>query len=110
MLLFVGREIPEPGTTLPCHEPVKWCTTSDIENNKCEWLRQAAIIQGIVPELQCVQGTSQLDCFKKIKNKDADIVGTSSNLGPIATQYVWIYTEYPQKCIYTHSVTEIKIF
>ncbi|XP_021919269.1 transferrin-like isoform X3 [Zootermopsis nevadensis] len=94
-----GREIPEPGTTLPCHEPVKWCTTSDIENNKCEWLRQAAIIQGIVPELQCVQGTSQLDCFKKIKNKDADIVGTSSNLGPIATHFSNLTTVMYQETI-----------
>jgi hypothetical protein len=65
---------------------VKWCTTSNIESNKCEWLRQAAVTQGIVPELKCVQGTSQLDCFKKIEKKDADIVGTNSNAGPIASQ------------------------
>jgi hypothetical protein len=36
--------------------------------------------------LQCVQGTSHLDGFKKINMTEADIVGTNSNLGPIATQ------------------------
>jgi hypothetical protein len=83
---ITGREIPETASTVLCHKPIKWCTTSELENNKCEWLRQAAIIQGIVPELQCVQGTSHLDCFKKINMTEADIVGTNSDLGPIATQ------------------------
>jgi hypothetical protein len=83
---FTGREIPETVSTAHCHKRIKWCTTSETENNKCEWLHQAAIIQGIVPELQCVQGTSHLDCFKKINMTEADIVGTNSNLGPIATQ------------------------
>jgi len=84
--VFTGREIPETDSTVHCHKQIKWCTTSETENSKCEWLRQAAIIQGVVPELQCVQGTSHLDCFKKINMTEADIVGTSSNLGPIATQ------------------------
>lgn len=84
--VFTGREIPDTVSTARCHKPIKWCTTSEIENNKCEWLRQAAIIQGVVPELQCVQGTSHLDCFKKINMTEADIVGTNSSLGPIATQ------------------------
>jgi len=82
-----GREIPETVSTAHCHKRIKWCTTSEIENNKCEWLHQAAIIQGVVPELQCVQGTSHLDCFKKINMTEADIVGTNSNLGPIATHF-----------------------
>jgi len=81
-----GREIPETISRVHCHKKIKWCTTSETENKKCEWLRQAAIIQGIFPELQCVQGTSHLDCFKKINMTEADIVGTNSNLGPIATQ------------------------
>jgi hypothetical protein len=84
--LITGREIPENVSIALCNKPIKWCTTSEVENNKCEWLRQAAIIQGMVPELQCVQGTSHLDCFEKIKMEKADIVGTNSNLGPIATQ------------------------
>jgi len=83
---FTGREIPETVSRAHCHKRIKLCTTSETENNKCEWLRQASIIQGVVPELQCVQGTSHLECFKKINMKEADIVGINSNLGPIATQ------------------------
>jgi len=82
-----GREIPETVSRAHCHKRIKLCTTSETENNKCEWLRQASIIQGVVPELQCVQGTSHLECFKKINMKEADIVGINSNLGPIATHF-----------------------
>lgn len=82
-----GREIPQPGNTLPCRKPIKWCTTSKIENNKCEWLQQAAVTQGFVPDLQCVQGTSHLDCSNMIRNKKADITGINSNLGPIASHF-----------------------
>ncbi|KAJ4426200.1 hypothetical protein ANN_27009, partial [Periplaneta americana] len=82
-----GREIPEPGTTLPCQNPMKWCTISDAENNKCEWLRQAGITQGIVPEIACVQASNQMNCFRMIKNGEADVMGTDANMGVIAGHF-----------------------
>ena len=65
---------------------MKWCTTSSKENEKCEWLQQAGVTQGIVPEIECVQGTSKLNCFEKIKNNEADVIGIDTNLGTIASQ------------------------
>ncbi|XP_023702875.1 transferrin isoform X2 [Cryptotermes secundus] len=94
-----GREIPQPGNTLPCRKPIKWCTTSKIENNKCEWLREAALTQGIVPDLQCVQGTSHLDCSDMIRSRKADIIGIDSNLGPIASHSYNLRTVMYQETI-----------
>ena len=86
LFYIIGREIPEEGTTLPCQNPIKWCTISNKETEKCEWLKEAGIIQGIVPELKCVEGSNKADCLKKIKNGDADIVAIDTNIGTIANQ------------------------
>uniref|UniRef100_A0A1V1FVP3 Transferrin n=1 Tax=Reticulitermes speratus TaxID=60591 RepID=A0A1V1FVP3_9NEOP len=104
-----GREIPETASTVLCHKPIKWCTTSELENNKCEWLCQAALIQGIVPELQCVQGTSHLDCFKKINMTEADIVGTNSDLGPIATHFFNLKTVAYQETVESGSFKVVAV-
>ena len=85
-LCNVGREIPEAGTTLPCQHYIRWCTVSDKENEKCEWLKEAGITQGVVPELKCVQGLNRTECLRKIKDSEADIMGIDSNLGTVANQ------------------------
>ncbi|KAJ9575280.1 hypothetical protein L9F63_025763 [Diploptera punctata] len=82
-----GREIPEEGTTLPCQHPIRWCTVSAKETEKCEWIKQAGITQGIVPELKCVQALSKEDCLGKISKGEADIMGIDTNIGTIAEHY-----------------------
>lgn len=61
---------------------------SEAENQKCEWLRLASDIAGIVPELECVQERNVYDCLNKIKNKGADLISIDSRLGYIARKYV----------------------
>lgn len=53
---------------------MKWCTISDAEQTKCLWLKQAAIIQGVVPVIECVQTTGKIQCIESIAENQSDIV------------------------------------
>nr|CAD7439378.1 unnamed protein product [Timema bartmani] len=79
-----GRVIPEPANVTDCRSYIRWCTISPLEVQKCEWVRQAGITHGILPELTCVEGSSKFDCFRKIEAGQADIVGINTNLGYLA--------------------------
>lgn len=53
---------------------MKWCTVSEEEQKKCEWLSTASINQGLVPIIKCVQKMDKLECLQEIKEKNVDIV------------------------------------
>lgn len=63
---------------------MKWCTVSQTEQEKCDWLSQAVLIAGIRPGLSCVRGSDTLDCMKKIQSSKADIISIDSNYGYLA--------------------------
>ncbi|XP_043790727.1 transferrin isoform X5 [Apis laboriosa] len=58
-----------------CHPSrrVKWCVVSNLEENKCRWLREASIVYGVEPAIACIQELTRADCLKALKTERADI-------------------------------------
>ena len=58
-----------------CHPSrrVKWCVASNLEENKCRWLREASIVYGVEPAISCIQELSRAGCLKSLKTERADI-------------------------------------
>lgn len=58
--------------------PMRWCTISDKETNKCNDFKNVsqavATSAQVTVEFSCVQGSDAEDCMKKIKNGDADLI------------------------------------
>ncbi|XP_012874843.1 PREDICTED: melanotransferrin [Dipodomys ordii] len=53
---------------------VRWCTTSDPEQQKCGDMSKAFQEAGIQPPLLCIQGTSVDHCFQLIAAQEADAI------------------------------------
>ncbi|KAK2489244.1 hypothetical protein MC885_008954 [Smutsia gigantea] len=53
---------------------VRWCTTSDPEQQKCNDMSKAFQEAGIQPSLLCVQGTSADHCIQLITAQEADAI------------------------------------
>ncbi|XP_076973667.1 melanotransferrin [Tamandua tetradactyla] len=53
---------------------VRWCTTSDPEQQKCSDMSKAFQEAGIQPSLVCVQGTSADHCVQLITAREADAI------------------------------------
>ncbi|XP_078420237.1 melanotransferrin [Cetorhinus maximus] len=53
---------------------IRWCSTSNLEMNKCNHMKEAFESAKIHPSISCVIAASALDCVKKIANKEADAV------------------------------------
>ncbi|KAF7243260.1 Ovotransferrin [Varanus komodoensis] len=56
--------------------PVKWCTTSTAEQEKCSNLQRCLNKQQLpnLPQFGCVRKTDYLDCIRAIANKEADAI------------------------------------
>ncbi|KAL2730813.1 transferrin-like isoform X1 [Vespula squamosa] len=52
---------------------VRWCVSSNIEDQKCRWLREASFVYGIEPVISCVQESSRISCLEAIRDQRADI-------------------------------------
>lgn len=65
-----------------CHPPrtIRICTTSNIENAKCGWIREAAAVQGIEPDIDCVRAENTTDCMQAVQDNAADLVMVPPNL------------------------------
>ncbi|XP_049631578.1 melanotransferrin [Suncus etruscus] len=53
---------------------VRWCTTSDPEQQKCSDMSQAFQRAGLQPPLLCVQGASADHCVQLIADEEADAI------------------------------------
>lgn len=53
---------------------VQWCVASNLEDRKCRWLREAAIVYGVEPMITCIQEQSKASCLEAVRTKRADIV------------------------------------
>ncbi|XP_007517513.2 melanotransferrin [Erinaceus europaeus] len=53
---------------------VRWCTTSDPEQQKCNDMSKAFQEAGIQPALLCVQGSSTDHCVQLITTREADAI------------------------------------
>ncbi|XP_029047625.1 transferrin isoform X1 [Osmia bicornis bicornis] len=58
-----------------CHPSrrVRWCVASNLEEKKCRWLREAAIVYGVEPAISCIQEPTRASCMKDLKTQRADI-------------------------------------
>ncbi|XP_063836781.1 transferrin-like [Ostrinia nubilalis] len=67
----------QTGCVPPRH--ITFCTTSNLERNKCEWLSEAGAVYGVAPSIQCAIANSTSECMKAVANGDAHIVAADSN-------------------------------
>lgn len=68
-----------------CPAPIRWCTHSYEEKDKCEVLRFAALTTGIVPNIICNEEKSDtIVCLSDVSANRADFVGIDSNFGYLA--------------------------
>ncbi|XP_014608643.1 PREDICTED: transferrin [Polistes canadensis] len=52
---------------------VRWCISSNIEDRKCRWLRDASFVYGIEPSISCIQESNRISCLEAVRNQEADI-------------------------------------
>ncbi|XP_031843112.1 transferrin 3 isoform X2 [Nomia melanderi] len=52
---------------------VQWCVTSNLEDRKCRWLREASFVYGVEPTISCKQESSRSACLEALKNNKADV-------------------------------------
>lgn len=59
-----------------CHPPrtVRLCTTTNIENAKCHWLREAAAVYGLEPDIDCIKANNVTHCLEAVNENYADVV------------------------------------
>ncbi|KAK4882805.1 hypothetical protein RN001_006124 [Aquatica leii] len=59
-----------------CHPPrtIKMCTTNNLENAKCSWLREAANVYGVEPDIDCLKADNKSHCMEGMVNNLVDIV------------------------------------
>lgn len=67
-----------------CGKEVKWCTTSELENTKCQWVAKESEALGITPKIVCVKEISTFECLRSINQKRSDLTSIDSNYGYVA--------------------------
>ncbi|CAH1131219.1 unnamed protein product [Ceutorhynchus assimilis] len=92
------RTIPLVNESIQCGLTVNWSVTAEIEKNKCIWLQQASLNNGLQPVVSCVLSldndtVSNLD---NIKQGKADLAFTNANFGYVARKKQLINIAYPE--------------
>lgn len=67
-----------------CGREIKWCTTSELEHKKCQWVAAESDILGITPKIVCGREISTFECLRSISQKQTDITTIDSNYGYVA--------------------------
>lgn len=59
-----------------CHPPrtVRICTTSNLENSKCSWIREAAAVYGVEPDIDCIKADNTTHCMQAVGDDAVDVV------------------------------------
>lgn len=59
-----------------CHPPrtIRICTTSIPAQYKCGWMREAAAVHGLEPDIDCLKADNATHCMEAIQNHVADVV------------------------------------
>lgn len=69
---YILRAMDCTESDVPSH--LRWCVLSHGEQQKCADMAVAFKSKNLIPDIQCVYGTSVEDCMKKIQNKEADAI------------------------------------
>lgn len=64
------------------------CTTSNLENAKCGWMRETAAVYGIEPDFECIKGANKTHCMQAVQTGYADSVLISPDLLMTAKRFV----------------------
>ncbi|XP_066991572.2 transferrin isoform X2 [Anabrus simplex] len=96
--LDYAKNVNENTDVTSCERTIKWCTTSSLENEKCETLKHAATLHAIKPELICVQADSVWECLNKTKENENDILGIDTSLAYVAYKYYNLQPVQYQEC------------
>lgn len=75
-----------------CGKEVKWCTTSELENTKCQWVAKESEALGITPKIVCVKEISTFECLRSINQKRSDLTSIDSNYGYVARKLFGLST------------------
>ncbi|KRT84544.1 hypothetical protein AMK59_322 [Oryctes borbonicus] len=67
-----------------CRTEMRWCTSSDNEQRKCEAWSTASLHNAIQPVLQCVQAANKRECIDVLKMNNADVVTIGADFGYFA--------------------------
>ncbi|CAH0730518.1 unnamed protein product, partial [Brenthis ino] len=82
-----ARSFPTVDASSTCLSPLRWCTISNEEYNKCMWIRSAAHTLGIEPAISCQRRNNIFGCFSDIRNNTADFIAAASNYGYLTRQH-----------------------
>ncbi|GBP81952.1 Transferrin [Eumeta japonica] len=77
----LGRNLADIDATRFYMPTQRWCTISEAEQHKCEWVRHALHTLGVEPALSCQRGRSPLHCLWDIRAYNADFIAIDSNYG-----------------------------
>ncbi|EZA58009.1 hypothetical protein DMN91_006051 [Ooceraea biroi] len=81
--LSTGRDV-DLTATESCGRTIRWCTISDMETTKCNWVARATLALGVAPKISCVQAESTFQCFRDIADDRVDVITIDSNYGYLA--------------------------
>ncbi|XP_066263060.1 transferrin-like isoform X2 [Euwallacea similis] len=94
------RAIPNPdeADVIKCGPLLKWSVTSNVEENKCRWLRQASVTHGLYPVVNCVKSTDNdtVSSLDNLENGSADIAFIDASFGYIARRKNLTNVAYPE--------------
>uniref|UniRef100_A0A0A9XS57 Transferrin n=1 Tax=Lygus hesperus TaxID=30085 RepID=A0A0A9XS57_LYGHE len=78
-----------------CRRQIDWCTTHDLEREKCKWLQAATETLGIRPHIECLNKTSdKWSCLQKVSDGTADLVSIPTDDGFIARKVYSLSTVF----------------
>ncbi|XP_031358132.1 transferrin-like, partial [Photinus pyralis] len=65
-----------------CHPPrtIRICTTTNLENAKCSWLREVSNVYGIEPDVDCLKADNKTHCMQGVADNLADVVAVSADM------------------------------
>lgn len=79
---YIATRRPIPVGVENCPAPIRWCTSSEGERDKCNVIRMAGITTGIRPHISCNDPRSDaVTCLSEVGAGRADFVGVDSNFG-----------------------------
>lgn len=77
---------------------MRWCTTSQPENAKCNQMKLAFDSAFIKPSVVCVAGQSSVDCVEKLRRGEVDLITLDSgdlyNAGKTNSAIPLLYEDY----------------
>lgn len=57
-----------------CSSSIKWCTSSNLEEKKCQWLKEYSYYHGIKPGIACIQQQNKKKSIKAITAGQCDVL------------------------------------